>query len=209
MSTIHTMLKLTKEEKKKIYYDVMEALQTMLLNQLNELSNFTVKKAAEKASVRMNKLLQRDPATDKYIINKDAFKEYLESIKNPAERKRLIKLYNNDMLVNKIISQAHMLSTVANSDLEWFRENTDISLSPEFFQSSDMQGNAIGNNANGWGSAYKTASRKPTKDEHDFYRFFSTMGTDTAGMTEENIERYRKAWREFYLATMGIDPMSL
>ena len=104
MSTIHTMLKLTKEEKKKVYYDVMEALQTMLLNQLNELSNFTVKKAAEKASVRMNKLLQRDPATDKYIINKDAFKEYLESIKNPAERKRLIKLYNNDMLVNKIIS---------------------------------------------------------------------------------------------------------
>jgi len=138
MSTIHTMLKLTKEEKKKVYYDVMEALQTMLLNQLNELSNFTVKKAAEKALVRQNKLLRRDPATDKYVIDKDAFKEYLEGIKNPAERKRLIKLYNNDMLVNKIISQAHMLSTVANSDLEWFRENTDISLSPEFFQSSDM-----------------------------------------------------------------------
>jgi hypothetical protein len=35
------------------------------------------------------------------------------------------------------------------------------------------------------------------------------MGTDTEGMSEENIERYRKAWRDFYLATMGIDPMSL
>jgi hypothetical protein len=132
------MIKLTKEEKKQVYYAVMESLQNMLLNHLNELSNYTVKKASEKALVRQNKLLRRDPATDKYIVDKDAFKEYLEGIKNPAERKRLIKLYNNKMLADKIISQCHMLSTVANSDLEWFRENTDISLSPEFFQSSDQ-----------------------------------------------------------------------
>ena len=98
------MIKLTKEEKKQVYYAVMEALQNMLLNHLNELSNYTVKKASEKALVRQNKLLRRDPATDKYVVDKDAFKEYLEGIKNPAERKRLIKLYNNNMLADKIIS---------------------------------------------------------------------------------------------------------
>jgi hypothetical protein len=203
------MIKLTKEEKKQVYYAVMESLQNMLLNHLNELSNYTVKNAAEKALVRQNKLLRRDPATDKYVVDKDAFKKYLEGIKNPAERKRLIKLYNNKMLADKIISQCHMLSTVANSDLEWFRENTDISLSPEFFQSSDQQFNAVGNNSKAWGTTTKFTPRKPTKDEHDFYRFFSSMGTDTEGMSEENIERYRKAWRDFYLATMGIDPMTL
>jgi hypothetical protein len=69
------MIKLTKEEKKQIYYSVMESLQNMLLNHLNELSNYTVKKTAEKALVRQNKLLRRDPATDKYVVDKDAFKE--------------------------------------------------------------------------------------------------------------------------------------
>ena len=74
----------------------------MLLNHLNELSNYTVKTAAEKALLRQNKLLRRDYATEKYVVDKDAFKEYLESIKNPSERKRLIKLYNNKMLADDV-----------------------------------------------------------------------------------------------------------
>lgn len=198
------MLKITKEEKKQLYYSVMETLQNMLLKRLNELSNATVHAAAEEASARMNKLLTRDPETGKYIVDRDEFEKYIATIKNEAQKRRWIKLFNNDQLANKIISQTHILSTVANSDLEWFRENTDISLSPEFFMSSDGS-----KNVDAWGSSYKTSERKPTKDEHDFYRFFTSMGTDTEGMTPENIERYRVAWRNFYEETMGIDPMSI
>ena len=192
---------LTYEQKRSIYYTVMESFAKQLKKslKLDELSNETVHSAAEKVQKKMQKLIRKDDQ-GKYYIDEAAFKEYLAQIKNPARIRRLKKLYAEGKLANFIIRQGHVLSTVANSDLEWFRDNTDISLSPEFFE--DAGGNA-------WGVDYKNTDRKPTKDEHDFYRFFTSMGQDTSGMAPEDVKRYRSAWRQFYISTMGIDPAGL
>lgn len=195
---------LSDDEKRGIYETVMGQMGKTLWKHLNELSNETVKDASKKASARMNQLLRKDEKTGKYTVDEKKFQEYLDSLTNEARKKRLMRLYKEGKLADKIISQTHMLCTVANSDLEWIRDNTDISLSPEFFQSETS-----GDTVQAWGAEYKTSSRKPTKDEHDFYRFFTSMGTDTSGMTPENIKRYKAAWREFYIATMGIDPIGL
>ena len=177
-------------EKRSIYETVMGQMGKTLWKHLNELSNETVKSAAKKASEKMHSLLRKDETSGKYFIDEKKFQEYIDSLTNEARKQRLMKLYKEGKLVDKIISQTHMLATVANSDLEWFRDNTDISLSPEFFKSETS-----GDTVKAWGAEYKTSNRKPTKDEHDFYRFFTSMGTDTSGMEPENIKRYKAAWR--------------
>ena len=105
--------------------------------QLFELSNSTVHKAAEKSRIKNMKILKRASNSEgvygnSYEIDKDKFKEFLATL-NPAQRNRYLKLAKNGKLVPMLLRQAHILGTVANSDLEWFREHTDISLSPEFF----------------------------------------------------------------------------
>jgi hypothetical protein len=190
---------MTLEEKKQIYYSVMRSVKKMLDQQLNELKATTVKSAAKKASERFNKLVRYNDTTKEYFIDPDAFKEYIATIKEPALKKRFIKLYNEDKLADRLVAQTHILSNISQSDLEWIRDNTDISLSPEFFEGNEQS----------YGKGYKNTSRKPTRDEHDFFRFFNSCGTDTEGMTPENIERYRKAWRGFIEYTLGIDPMMI
>ena len=192
---------------------VMEQI-TKIINsnkQLFELSNNTVHKAAEKSRIKNMQILKRVSNSEgvygnSFEIDEDKFKEFLATL-NPAQRNRYLKLAKNGKLVPMLLRQAHILGTVANSDLEWFREHTDISLSPEFFQSTDGNFNAIGKNDASWGTTRQ--ERKPTKDEHDFYRFFISMGTDVEGMTPENIERYRNAWRNFYIETMDVDPTAI
>ena len=191
----------------------MEQVTKIINNdkRLFELSNSTVHKAAEKSRIKNMQILKRVADKDgvygnSFEIDKDKFKEFLGTL-NPAQRSRYVKLAKSGKLVSMLLRQAHILGTVANSDLEWFRDNTDISLSPEFFQSTDMNFNAIGKNDASWGTTRQ--ERKPTKDEHDFYRFFISMGTDVEGMSPENIERYRNAWKNFYIETMGVDPTAI
>lgn len=195
------MAKLTYEQQRSIYYTIMETVGQQLKKslKLDELSNKTVHSAADKANKKMQKLLRRKD-NGEYYIDSAAFEKYLSEIKNPARLKRLKKLYAAGKLADYILRQTHFISTIANSDLEWFRENTDISLSPEFFDDAG---------SNAWGAAYKNTTRKPTKQEHEFYRFFTSMGTDTAGMDPEDVKKYRAAWRHFYIATMGVDPAGL
>jgi hypothetical protein len=89
---------------------------------------------------------------------------------------------------------------MANSDFEWFREHYDeykVPLSPEFLE------------GNGDSYGMKTTKREPTEDEHNFYRFFVSMGTDTDGMKPEDVQRYQKAWRQYYIDTLNIDPLKI
>ena len=195
------MAKLTYEQQRSIYYTIMEAVSKELKKslKLNELSNTTVHSAADKAHEKMQKLLRKNDKGE-YFIDPSAFEKYISEIKNPARVNRLKKLYAAGKLADHILRQTHFISTVANSDLEWFRDNTDISLSPEFFDSE---------NDKAWGAAYKNTTRKPTKQEHDFYRFFTSMGTDTSDMDPEDVKKFRSAWRRFYIETMGVDPAGL
>ena len=191
---------LSKEEKREIYNAIMEAVQPVFKKFLNELSFETVQRA-QKAVAARNLSLVDDKTSNAssssmgagWKIDKDNFKKYLSQIENPKQRERLIRLFKEGKLEKYLIRQQHYFSTMANSNIEWFRDNTDISLSPEFFEGAYSEG-------------YKNTDRKPTKDEHDFYRYFNSFGTDTDGMTPENIERYKDAFCRFYKETMGVDP---
>lgn len=186
-------MKLTERERRKLYGMIMESIGELVANRIYELSTNTVRDAAEKVTVKST-LLRGDNGE----VDEEKLEAYLKSQDNPAYVRRIRKLYKDGLLKKHIIRQQHILGTMANVDLEWFREHFDeykVPLSPEFIQGDEK---AFG---------MKTTDRKPTKDEHDFYRFFISEGTDIEGMKPEDIKRYRKAWRAFYIDTLGIDPL--
>ena len=191
---------LSKKDKKEIYDAVMESVQPIFRKLLNELNFETVRRAQREVSARNLSLIDDKSHTSNqssmgagWKVDPEKFKDYLSHIKNPKQRERLIRLYKEGQLEKYLIRQQHYFSTFANNNLEWFRDNTDISLSPEFFEGAYSDG-------------YKNTERKPTKDEHDFYRYFNSFGADTDGMTPENVERYKDAFCRFYKETMGVDP---
>ena len=51
----------------------------------------------------------------------------------------------------------------------------------------------------------KSASeRKPTKEEHDFYKYMTSMGQDIDGIPHDDLVRYREAFCRLYDEVMGI-----
>ena len=166
---------------------------------LNEISMNAVNKASNKHNAITKLLLEPNGKNssnieDNYQINSDNFEKYLGSLNNEAQKKRLLKLYQSGQLVGLLLRRQHVFGTIANGNLAWFSEH-NISISPEFYES---EGKA-------WTANYKNTSRKPTEDEHKFYRYFQSAGTDTIGMTLEEVDRYHKIFRQFFLDTTGID----
>ena len=191
---------LSDKDKREIYDAVMESVQPVFRKFLNELNFETVQRAQRAIADRNREIIDAVNTTSTtssmgadWKVDPEKFKKYLATIKNPKQRERLIRLYKEGQLEKYLARQQHYFATFANNNLEWFRDNTDISLSPEFFDGAYSDG-------------YKNTDRKPTKDEHDFYRFYNSFGEDTEGMSPENIERYKEAFCRFYKETMGVDP---
>ena len=166
---------------------------------LNEISMATVNKASNMHGAITKFLLEPNGKNssnieDNYQINSDNFEKYLSMLNNNNQKKRLLKLYQTGKLVPLLLRRQHVFATIANNNLAWFSEH-NISISPEFY---NCEGNA-------WTSSYKNTTRKPTEDKHKFYRYYQSAGTDTIGMTPEEIERYHKIFRQFFLDTAGLD----
>ena len=156
---------------------------------LSEMKCSTITKASNIHGAITKLLLEPNGKTssnieDNYQINSDNFEKYLSLLTNNKQKERLLKLYQSGKLVGLLLRRQHVFATMANNNLEWFAEH-NISISPEFY---DSEGTA-------WTSSYKNTTRKPTDDEHKFYRYFQSSGTDTIGMTPEEIERYHKIFR--------------
>lgn len=194
------IMHLSYKEKVSIYNSIMESVAPMIQNLLLELSQETVDSAARKATQRNLELLQfvgPDGVSGGnmgggYKIDPAKFKTYIARVDNPKRKERLIKMYKDGTLGDYLLRQKHYFSTIALNKIEWFRDNTDISLSPEFYEGTYSTGS-------------ERPTRKPTRDEHDFYRYFSSMGQDTEGMSKKDIKRYRDAFCRFYEQTQGVD----
>ena len=190
-------MKLPRETKIQLYNVIMEKLAVSVRQHLNELSTQTVKNASDKVKLKSRLLISDN---DHNEVDEEKFKEYISKQTNPAYVRRLQKLYDEGTLAKHILRQQHIINTMANSDFEWFREHYDeykVPLSPEFLE------------GNGDSYGMKTTKREPTEDEHNFYRFFVSMGTDTDGMKPEDVQRYQKAWRQYYIDTLNIDPLKI
>ena len=166
---------------------------------LNEISMAAISNASIKQGELTKFLLEPNGKNstkleDNYQINSDNFEKYLNTITNNNQKKRLLKLYQSGKLASILLRRQHVFATIANNNLGWFSEH-NISISPEFFE---CEGNA-------WTSSYKNTTRKPTEDEHKFYRYYQSAGTDTIGMTQEEVDRYHKIFRQFFLDTTGLD----
>lgn len=191
---------LTQQDRKEIYDEVMEAVRPIFEKYLNELNYETVHRAQKAVARRNTEILDRNNASVPtsqmgagWKVDPEKLKAYLRQIDNPKQRERLVRLYKEGRLEKYLLRQQHYFATMANNNLEWFRDNTDISLSPEFFEGAYSDG-------------YENTRRQPTRDEHDFYRYFNSFGADTEGMTAENVARYKDAFCRFYQETTGIDP---
>lgn len=190
---------LSEQDKKNIYKEVMEAVTPIFTKYLNELNYETVHRAQKAVAKRNLELIDKNSQSASsgmgagWKVDPDCLRKYLEQIDNPRQRERLARLYKEGQLEKYLLRQQHYFSTMANNNLEWFRDNTDISLSPEFFEGAYSDG-------------YKNTERKPTKEEHDFYRYFNSFGADTEGMSAEEVAKYKDAFCRFYEATMGVDP---
>lgn len=188
---------LSREDKKTIYEGVMESLYTVVDRMLNELSQATVDSASQKVAKRNldllsmagNGVIRKDGKTG-YQIDDAKFKKYIETVDNPKRRERLTKMYQDGTLADYLLRQQHYFATMSLNKLEWLRDNTDVPISPEFYEGTYSQGTVT--------------DREPTKEEHDFYRYMTSMGTDTAGISHDDLVRYRNAFCRFYDETQGI-----
>ena len=149
--------KISKEElAQRIYESVVDSI--------NELKHETVLNAVNKLRSNRNALLFNG-----VDITEDTMRSFLKD-KNPAQKRRYIKLWKSGKLLDRMVRQEHLFATVTNTGLEWLRDNTD---------------------------------RKPTKDEHDFYRYFSSGMQDTEGMSEETVMRYSNAVERLFNFLLG------
>lgn len=148
-----------------------------VVDSINELKHETVLNAVNKLRSNRNALLFNG-----VDITEDTMRSFLKD-KKPAQKRRYIKLWKSGKLLDRMVRQEHLFATVTNTGLEWLRDNTDIPISPEFFEGNEKS----------WGKGYHNTDRKPTKDEHDFYRYFSIGMQDTEGMSEETVMRYSNA----------------
>ena len=172
--------KISKEElAQRIYESVVDSI--------NELKHETVLNAVNKLRSNRNALLFNG-----VDITEDTMRSFLKD-KNPAQKRRYIKLWKSGKLLDRMVRQEHLFATVTNTGLEWLRDNTDIPISPEFFEGNEKS----------WGKGYRNTDRKPTKDEHDFYRYFSSGMQDTEGMSEETVMRYSNAVERLFNFLLG------
>lgn len=179
LESVEDVLKTNKTISKKT---LKEKISESVDNFLNELSHQTIMNAVDAHRTKHTVLKNEDG-----VITKDRLKKFIKD-KNPSIQKRYIKLWKEGKLEDYLIRQTHLFATVANSGFEWIRDNTDVPISPEFFEGDE----------NSWGKGYKNTKRKPTKDEHDFYRFVSSGMSDVDGLTEEQIQRYTDAMMRFF-----------
>ena len=185
---------LSKEDKKEIYKAVMEAVAPVVKKRLMELSQQTIDSAADKSAKRNQFLLNIASHGvailngDKVKIDPEALKKFLED-KNPKFRERIMKMYKDGSFGKYLIQQKHNLTTMSHSKMEWFRDNTDVPLSPEFFVGMTDS---------------KRPQRKPTKEEDQFYKYFTSMGQDTEGLTPEQKKRFRDAFCRYYDEAQGM-----
>ena len=190
-------MRLSKEDKVRIYNGVMESLHTTVTNVLNELSQQTVDNAARKTAKRNLDLLSLTQTgvfrkmRSGWKIDPKKFEAYIETVDNPKRKERLVKMYKNNTLADYLLRQQHYFATMALNKLEWLRDNTDVPISPEFYEGAYSDGRSV-------------SDRKPTKEEHDFYRYMTSMGTDTEGINHDDLVRYRDAFCRFYDETQGI-----
>ena len=147
----------------------MEELHTVVKNMLFELSQETVDSASKKAAQRNLDLL--------------AF------TKNGVAT-RLIRMYSDGTLGDYLLRQQHYFATMSNSKIEWLRDNTDVPISPEFYEGIEIK--------------KSRSDCKPTKEEHDFYKYMTSMGQDTDGIPHDDLVRYREAFCRLYDEAMGI-----
>ena len=175
----------------------MEELHTVVKNMLFELSQETVDSASKKAAQRNLDLLaftKNGVATRSmgggYEIDDDKFEKYIKTVENPKRRERLIRMYSDGTLGDYLLRQQHYFATMSNSKIEWLRDNTDVPISPEFYEGIETK--------------KSPSDRKPTKEEHDFYKYMTSMGQDTDGIPHDDLVRYREAFCRLYDEAMGI-----
>lgn len=116
--------KISKEElAQRIYESVVDSI--------NELKHETVLNAVNKLRSNRNALLFNG-----VDITEDTMRSFLKD-KNPAQKRRYINLWKSGKLLDRMVRQEHLFATVTNTGLEWLRDNTDIPISPEFFEGNE------------------------------------------------------------------------
>ena len=175
----------------------MEELHSVVKNMLFELSQETVDSASRKAAQRNLDLLAftKDGVATRtmgngYEFDDDKFEKYIKTVENPKRRERLIRMYSDGTLGDYLLRQQHYFATMSNSKIEWLRDNTDVPISPEFYEGIEIKKSA--------------SERKPTKEEHDFYKYMTSMGQDIDGIPHDDLVRYREAFCRLYDEAMGI-----
>lgn len=102
-------------------------------------------------------------------------------------------------LTSHLNRQQHVINTIAQMGLEFFRSKYNIPISPQWTESTGGEA---------WGKGYTNASRKPTDEERAFYEFINVYGGELKNVPEKlrNTPMYVKfatAWQDFALNEFG------
>lgn len=192
-------------KKEQLYNQIIEQVSKIVKKHINELKNTTYNNATTKFGDIYSKVVKdkpnssyKDEPEDRLMVDEEEFQKYLKTIKNPKKVQRLLKLKEDGKLLPFLVRRMHLFGTYSNLNLGWFSEH-NISLSPKFFEAQGP----------GYGKAYKNTDRKPTEQEEKFYRYFTTCGADTEGMSDKEIENYKKITTQYWLDTTGINPFEM
>lgn len=192
-------------KKEQLYNQIIEQVSKIVKKHINELKNTTYNDAHKKFGDIYSKLVKDNPNAgdksepeDRLMIDEEAFQKYIKTVKNPKTVQRLLKLKENGKLLPFLVRRMHLFGTYSNFNFGWFSEH-NISLSPKFFEAT----------GNSFGKAYKNTNRKPTEQEEKFYRFFTTCGADTEGMSDKEVENFKKITTQYWVDTTGVNPFEI